>query len=169
MSYTLATAADAAKVAKPTMWRWIKAGRLSATRLDDGSYRIDPSELDRFLSTIKETAVPQRTETPVEAHNDTGPEPITLRSEIDKLRALLEAEKQRSAEWKAEADRWATQAERLTIAAPAPIVTPVAPATVPADDAVVNIASGISGSVPTVRGAQAAQHSRGWWPFRRAG
>ncbi len=169
MSYTLATAADAAKVAKPTMWRWIKAGRLSATRLDDGSYRIDPAELDRFLSTIKETPVPQRTETLVETHNDTTPEGITLRSEIDKLRALLEAEKQRSAEWKVEADRWATQAERLTIAARASIVTPPAPAMVPVDNAVVNTASGMPGSVPTVRAAQAAQHSRGWWPFRKAG
>jgi excisionase family DNA binding protein len=147
MSFTLATAAEAAGVAKPTMWRWIKAGRLSAARLDDGSFRIDPAELERFLSTIKETPAPQRTETQAEApiaHLDTTPEGVALRSEIEKLKALLEAEKQRAEEWKLQADRWAQQAERLAIPGPVPVISMQAP-------------------------QSSERHASGWWPFRRAG
>jgi hypothetical protein len=45
--YSLAQAAKAAGKSKPTIARAIKAGKLSATRGEDGSYTIDPSELAR--------------------------------------------------------------------------------------------------------------------------
>jgi hypothetical protein len=45
--YSLAQAAKAVGKSKPTLARAIKAGRLSATRGEDGSYAIDPSELAR--------------------------------------------------------------------------------------------------------------------------
>ena len=48
MSYTLGEAAKAAGFSKPTLSRAIKNGRLSADRLDDGSYRIDAAELERW-------------------------------------------------------------------------------------------------------------------------
>jgi len=35
---------------KSTIWRAIKSGRLSATRLDGGGFAIDPAELFRVLS-----------------------------------------------------------------------------------------------------------------------
>lgn len=47
MEYTLADAAKAAKVNKSTMFRAIKSGKVSARRLEDGSYRIDAAELAR--------------------------------------------------------------------------------------------------------------------------
>lgn len=47
MEYSLADAAKAARVAKSTVLRAIKAGRLSARREEDGTYRIDASELAR--------------------------------------------------------------------------------------------------------------------------
>ena len=47
MEHTLADAAKVAGLNKSTLFRAIKAGRLSARRLDDGSYRIDASELAR--------------------------------------------------------------------------------------------------------------------------
>ena len=48
MSYTLGEAAKAANFSKPTLSRAIKNGKLSARRLDDGSYQIDPAELERW-------------------------------------------------------------------------------------------------------------------------
>jgi len=47
MDYSLSEAGKAARVAKSTVLRAIKAGRLSARREDDGTYRIDASELAR--------------------------------------------------------------------------------------------------------------------------
>jgi predicted site-specific integrase-resolvase len=47
---TLGQAARAAGVGKTTLTRAIKAGRLSATRREDGGYAIDPSELSRIYN-----------------------------------------------------------------------------------------------------------------------
>ena len=52
---TLGQAARLAGVGKTTLTRAIKAGRLSATRRDDGSYEIDPAELSRVYSIRLET------------------------------------------------------------------------------------------------------------------
>lgn len=132
MSYTLATAAEAAGVTKPTVFRWIKAGRLSASKMEDGTYRIDPAELHRYVDANKATPIPLEAENP-----DTLPKSsetaavalqatLALRAEVEKLKALLEAERQRADEWKGQADRWANQAERLAIAPPTiPNHTPV--------------------------------------------
>ena len=48
MSYTLGEAAKAVGFSKPTLSRAIKSGKLSARRLDDGSYSVDASELERW-------------------------------------------------------------------------------------------------------------------------
>lgn len=131
MSYTLATAAEAAGVSKPTVFRWIKAGRISATRADDNSFRIDPAELHRYLEANAAKPVPVVVETPqgeTVQRSATTPEAdvelfhanVALRSEVEKLKALLEMERQRVEEWKGQSDRWAAQAERLAIAPPAP-------------------------------------------------
>jgi hypothetical protein len=47
MQLTLGQAARTAGVGKTTLARAIKAGRLSATRREDGGYLIDPAELCR--------------------------------------------------------------------------------------------------------------------------
>lgn len=48
MVYTLGEAAKATGFSKPTLSRAIKSGKLSAHRLEDGSYQIDPAELGRW-------------------------------------------------------------------------------------------------------------------------
>ena len=125
MAYTLATAAEAAKVTKPTVFRWIKSGKISATKTEDGTYRIDPAELQRYLDSVAhETLQPktkQQAETAVGAvapTPETTTDLIALRYEVDKLKALLDLERQRTDDVKAERDRWATQAERLALPAP---------------------------------------------------
>ncbi len=139
MAYSLATAAEAAKVTKPTVFRWIKSGKISATRADDGTYRIEPAELHRYLDSVKETPAPetvQKVETPPATNLDTLPEMIALRFEVEKLKALLEAEKQRATEIREDRDRWVEQAQRLALPSP-----------------------------ETTRNAESG---RGWWPWRRS-
>src|SRR3954452_4239296 len=52
---TLGQAARLTGLGKTTITRAIKAGKLSATRSEDGSYEIDPSELSRVYSVHPET------------------------------------------------------------------------------------------------------------------
>jgi excisionase family DNA binding protein len=132
MAYTLATAAEAARVTKPTVFKWIKSGKISATRAVDNTYRIEPAELHRYLDSVaKDTLpaeVPKQPDTAgsgLAGAPGTFPELIALRSEISKLNALLEMERQRAEdarqrveEVKGERNRWAAQAERLALLSP---------------------------------------------------
>ena len=52
--YTLGQAARAVGRSKTTLGRYIKSGRLSASRAEDGAYRIDPAELDRVFHVARE-------------------------------------------------------------------------------------------------------------------
>jgi len=51
-SYTLGMAARATGTAKSTIYRAIKAGRLSGTRTEAGEWSIDPAELARVFPLI---------------------------------------------------------------------------------------------------------------------
>ena len=50
---TLSDAANAAGVAKSTIWRAIKAGRISASRTVAGSYQVDAAELFRVFQPVQ--------------------------------------------------------------------------------------------------------------------
>ena len=156
---SLREAAEQAGVSKSTIFRAIKAGRLSAPRNDDGGFAIDPAELHRVypLRPTGEVArdVAGQGETRPAGHDApaAGTADATelrirnaqLEAEINALRTILEVEKERvqrererSDELKAERDRWACVAEasqrQLTHITAAP-----------------------------------AHQPRGWWPFHRAG
>jgi excisionase family DNA binding protein len=148
MAYSLTQAAEAAKVQRSTVFKWIKAGKVSAAKAEDGTYRIQPAELHRFLDSVaKETpaqTTPKQADITPSADTETALELVSLRSQIDALKQILEMERQRVEEarkreedLKAERDRWAAQAERLALAPPTPV----------------NV------TVPD---------SRGWWPWRRS-
>jgi excisionase family DNA binding protein len=89
MKLTLSQAARHTGVSKPTLSRWIRKGEISAEKLENGSYRIDASELDRVLSlkergnaaTSNGNSPALQTETPYE----TG----MLQREIDLLRERM--------------------------------------------------------------------------------
>lgn len=142
MAYTLSQAAMTAGVRKSTVFRWVKAGKVSATRLDDGQFRIDPAELQRYLDSVateQPKATPAGRPAPGTGEgtgNDATDAEMqraadALRAEVAKLQALLEAERQRSSEWKGQAERWAATAERLMLAAPVAAPGPVALAPAP--------------------------------------
>ena len=134
--YTLAAAAKHAGTSKTSIFRWIKAGRISATKADDGTYRIDPAELQRYLDSVTVSPLtvplPEQPEEQSVAPPKTSDETLlrernaSLEAEIAGLKALLEAERRRfdderrrSEEIKIERDRWHEQAQRLALAPPA--------------------------------------------------
>lgn len=92
MGYSLGEAAKELGVSKPTVQRAIKAGRLSATRNDDGSYDIDPAELSRAFPAV--TRVGNVTHDL--KRDETAGAPRVLQAEVEGLReqvALLKDER----------------------------------------------------------------------------
>jgi excisionase family DNA binding protein len=139
---------------KSTIWRAIKSGRLSATRLDGGGFAIDPAELFRVFepqqseqrreqhragqdATADSTDL-QRPATP--ATDELALRVAALDAEIRGLKELLAEVRQSRDAWQAQAEEWKTQTTRLTLALPAPAPGPVAP----------------------------PPPKRRWWPWRRA-
>jgi hypothetical protein len=117
---TLGQAARLTGKGKTTLTRAIKAGRLSATRTEDGMYAIDPSELARAYDVTPEGAPAVHHATPVDSETATrlAVAEAELRSARDMIAELQQAR-----------DDWKAQAERLALTAP--IIAP-APAPVPA-------------------------------------
>jgi excisionase family DNA binding protein len=59
MPFSLSKAAKVAGVSKTTVHKWVKTGKLSATKGVDGTYSIDRSELERVTSARQQvTSIP---------------------------------------------------------------------------------------------------------------
>jgi len=123
---TLGQAARLTGLGKTTLTRAIKAGRLSASRREDGSYEIDPAELSRVYSirtetpeTVAQSGYAVHHATPGATPRDTGSDSevtarlAALETEVRGLRELLSEVRQARDEWK-------DQANRLVHALPAP-------------------------------------------------
>lgn len=137
---TLSQAAKASGKSKSTLSRAIKMGRLSATRLDDGNFSIDPAELFRAYPATSNSPYDER---PIE-HGAT-PVPAELKSRISMLELLLEKEREAvarereiSADLKEDRDRWRQQAASLLADLRPQLAEPSPPA-----------------------------RRRSWWPFNR--
>jgi excisionase family DNA binding protein len=137
MGLSLREAATETGTSKSTILRAIRAGRMSAERLEGGGYSIDPAELFRVYPAKSDATVQDRA-----AHHAVGQDATVhgtaesadatgatadilirnarLEAELAATKALLEIERQRVLEWQSVADRWAQQAERLALPAPAP-------------------------------------------------
>jgi excisionase family DNA binding protein len=125
---TLGQAARLTGLGKTTITRAIKAGRLSATRRDDGSYEIDPAELNRVYSiqpetpeTVTQSGHTVRDATPSERPRDGGGDPevtarlAALEAEVHGLKALLDEVRSSREELRQDRDGWKGQAERLAL------------------------------------------------------
>jgi excisionase family DNA binding protein len=119
---TLGQAAKLTGLGKTTITRAIKAGRLSATRREDGSYEIDPAELTRVYSvrpetpeTIAQPGILVHRATPNETprDHDVTVRLAALETQVQGLKDLLEEVRQSREEWK-------DQATRLVHALPPP-------------------------------------------------
>jgi Helix-turn-helix domain len=84
--YSLAQAAKASGKSKPTLVRWIKTGRLSARRNNDGSYTIDPAELARVSPIPGDIGGMMKQ---LVAPNGADTEPAISAGEVEGLRLLL--------------------------------------------------------------------------------
>lgn len=115
MSYTLGEAAKAVGKSKTTLHRAIKSGKISASKADDGSYVIEPSELHRLFPNVTAGTV----DAPL-LRNDTEQQSNTLgtlriqmemqEKERERERTLLQ---ETIADLREDRDKWRQQATAL--------------------------------------------------------
>lgn len=101
---SLSQAAKLTGKSKSTINRAIKTGKISATRHDDGSYSIDPAELSRVFNMEPFEGSKVRVVEPDEPR---------LLERIGALEAMLNREREVSADLKEDRDRWRQQATAL--------------------------------------------------------
>lgn len=87
MKLSLSQAARESGTSKPTLSRWIAKGKVSAERQQDGSYLIDPSELDRIKDMMKNG---NGSGNPNMKQSETPQETSALRREVELLRERLD-------------------------------------------------------------------------------
>ena len=118
---TLREAADAVGASKSTLFRAIRAGRLSATRDNDGNFRVDPAELFRvYEPAISERSAPQRATPQVMTQDAPAPD-TELKVRCASLQAEVQGLKQMVEELRRSREKWEAQAERLALAPPTPV------------------------------------------------
>lgn len=115
---TLGEAARQCGVAKGTISKAIKTGKLSATRREDGSWSIDNAELARYLDVNGHRF---RSETGDADQPEIAPatDPATDML-VAELRGVI-------ADLRADRDAWREQAQRLALPAPKPVEQPTEP------------------------------------------
>jgi excisionase family DNA binding protein len=118
---TLGEAARLTGLGKTTLARAIKAGRLSATRTEAGSYEIDPAELSRVYpfpapreatgATVAATGPAVRHAT-LDATSETPPDTkAVLDAQLAGLREVAELLRRQLEDVREDRDRWRGQAE----------------------------------------------------------
>ena len=101
---SLSQAAKLTGKSKSTINRAIKTGKISATRHANGSYSIDPAELSRAFNVEPQEGAKR---------HDAAPDGTHLLARIEALEAMLNREREISADLKEDRDRWRQQANAL--------------------------------------------------------
>lgn len=115
MSYTLNDAAKATGKSKTTIHRAVKSGKISASKLENGAYSIDPSELHRVFPSVTQEQRTERSDTiqPEHQSNTLG----TLRMQLETIEKERERERQQLQETivdlREDRDKWRQQATAL--------------------------------------------------------
>ena len=112
MKLTLGQAAKHTGINKATLSRYLKHGKISAEKQQDGSYRIDPSELDR-LQAIRTTD--HRLSNPAMPQTEPPHDTRVLQREIDLLREQLRDKDLIIADLREERNEWRKQAQTLLL------------------------------------------------------
>ena len=107
MPFDLASAAAATGVAKSSVLRAIKAGRISATRDDNGRWHVEPVELFKVFPPLPPTQPA--------THQYGVPDRVTqlLEAQLAELKSTLADMRQDRDRWIAEAADWKRQAQNL--------------------------------------------------------
>jgi hypothetical protein len=154
MSFDLSSAAAATGVAKSSVLRAIKAGRISAQRDDNGRWHVEPVELFKIFPPLPPTQPA--------THQHGVPERVTqlLEAQLAELKTALADMRQDRDRWIAEAADWKRQAQNLLPPQPRDAL-PTQPAQ-PDENPVET--TGFQPPIPFATRSAAAQPSR----FRRA-
>lgn len=112
---SLSEAAKATVQSKSTIWRAIKAGRLSATRTDTGEFQIDPAELHRVFPIGTGEARISNASAKRDATAADRVGTAVLETEIAGLKAMAELLRDQLADARKDRDAWRSQAERLLL------------------------------------------------------
>ncbi len=102
----LTEAATAVGVAKSTIWRAVKAGRISASKTHTGSYEVDPAELFRVFPAVSRNGAIQHHATAVAP--SVAPE---LDAQISALKEVSTLLKEQLEDLRKDRDAWRVQAE----------------------------------------------------------
>jgi hypothetical protein len=103
---SLSEAATAAGIAKSTIWRAVKAGRVSATRTPMGTYQVDPAELFRVFP-----AMPKNVEMKQPAPATETGAVAALEGQISALKEVSGLLKEQLEDVRKDRDAWRIQAE----------------------------------------------------------
>src|SRR4051812_30687756 len=115
----LSEAAEQVGVSKSTLFRAIRAGRLSATRTDDGLFFIDASELFRVYPAKGQGVAAAHGEDRAMAHHATVDQMVEARVRTAELEAQVRALREMLDEARKHGEAWREQAQRLALSAPA--------------------------------------------------
>ena len=121
MQLTLGQAAKQVGVSKPTLSKAMSTGKLSATRREDGSFAIDPSELCRYVEANGQRFHPaigngSRLETPATDAAAVQLAGMTVQTAM--LREQLADARRDRDDARQERDHWRDQAQRLALPKP---------------------------------------------------
>jgi excisionase family DNA binding protein len=115
----LSEAAEQVGVSKSTLFRAIRAGRLSATRTDDGLFLIDAAELFRVYPAKGQGVAAAHVEEHAVVHHATVDQIVEARVRTAELEAQVKALREMLDEARKHGEAWRAQAERLALAPPA--------------------------------------------------
>ena len=104
--YSLGTAAKATGLAKSTIHRAIKAGKISARSKDSSGYEIDPAELHRVFPLATQPAAEPAVERSATPDTDTEHRLALALAELASTKEILDIERRRAEELRIERDRW---------------------------------------------------------------
>lgn len=122
--FSLREAAEQAGTSKSTIFRAIKAGKLSADRTEDGGFAIDPAELFRVYPPKRQAVAPEHAEDhgagqdamasgTVKPLHELDARFAALDAEVKGLRELLAEVRNSRDEIRQDRDEWRGRAERL--------------------------------------------------------
>ena len=161
MAYTLSEAATATGLSRSTIFRAIKSGRISATRIE-GNFSIEPVELHRVFPPVSEKRADDAAmnqDALAAALPDTALI-AQLESEIRSLRGMSALMEERFREVRDDRDAWRQQAQQVTQQLALPLRRPE-----PVEPPVQQAAQSFG---PPIQQAPDQVRARRWWWRRSA-
>ena len=111
MGYTLGQAARAVGMSKTSIFRSIKAGRISGTKDEFGQWCIEPCELHRVYPALTDETDTNGAEEQAVTEGVTGGHATLLEQRISDLKTMLDDMRIQRDDMRGQRDAWQRQAE----------------------------------------------------------